>query len=104
MDLILVTSNIACRCLAALAEWGKLTRECRKEWKYAEPHVRREMASLAAHAAWHMGHWDEMSNYTNEMHASNSSTGTFLNAVLAVHNQNLEAAKGETFLFLSPLI
>ena len=82
------------RCLAALAEWNKLTRECRKEWKYDDPHVRREMASLAAHAAWHMGQWDDMANYTNEMQTSNTSTGTFLNAVLAVHNQNLDAAKG----------
>ena len=89
------------RCLAALAEWNKLTRECRKEWKYDDPHVRREMASLAAHAAWHMGQWDDMANYTNEMQTSNTSTGTFLNAVLAVHNQNLDAAKGMLLLLFA---
>ena len=61
------------------------------------------MASLAAHAAWHMGQWEEMANYTNEMHSVNSSTGTFLNAVLAVHNQNLEAAKGEQISYLTVL-
>lgn len=81
------------RCLAALAEWSKLTAECRKEWKRAEPHVRRDMAGLAAHAAWHMGHWQEMAAYTHEMRAMDSSTGAFLTAVQAVHNQDFGTAK-----------
>lgn len=83
-----------CRCLAALAEWSRLTNECRKEWKHAEPHVRRDMAGLAAHAAWHMGQWEEMAAYTHEMRTNDTSTGSFLLAVQAVHNQNLDAAKG----------
>ena len=82
-----------CRCLAALAEWSKLTSECRKEWKHAEPHVRRDMAGLAAHAAWHMGHWDEMAVYTADMRTMESSTAAFLTSVQAVHNQNFGAAK-----------
>ena len=49
-----------CRCLAALAEWEVLSQECRAEWRRVEPHVKREMAPIAAHAAWHMGAWDEM--------------------------------------------
>lgn len=81
------------RCLAALAEWSKLTAECRKEWTRAESHVRRDMAGLAAHAAWHMGDWDEMAQYTNEMRTSDSSTGSFLSAVQAVHNQDFARAK-----------
>ena len=88
---------MGCRCLAALAEWGKLTKECRKEWRHAEPQVRRDMAGLAAHAAWHMGQWDEMSAYTNEMRTADTSTGSFLTAVQAVHNKNLDAAKGNPF-------
>lgn len=53
------------------------------------------MAGLAAHAAWHMGQWDEMAAYTNEMRTHDTSTGSFLLAVQAVHNKNLDAAKGE---------
>jgi FKBP12-rapamycin complex-associated protein len=49
------------RCLASLAEWENLSNLCRTEWRKSEPHVRREMALIAAHAAWHMGAWDEMS-------------------------------------------
>ena len=89
--------NSSCRCLAALAEWSRLTNECRKEWKHAEPHVRRDMAGLAAHAAWHMGQWEEMAAYTHEMRTNDTSTGSFLLAVQAVHNQNLDAATGECF-------
>ena len=58
------------------------------------------MAGLAAHAAWHMGQWEEMAAYTHEMRTNDTSTGSFLLAVQAVHNQNLDAAKGETFGFI----
>ena len=51
------------------------------------------MAGLAAHAAWHMGHWDEMALYTNEMRTTDSSTGSFLSAVQAVHDQDFARAK-----------
>lgn len=48
------------RCLGALAEWEVLSQECRAEWRRVEPQLKREMAPIAAHAAWHMGSWDEM--------------------------------------------
>ena len=46
-----------CRCLAALAEWERLASLIRREWTRMEPGSAREMAPVAAHAAWHMGHW-----------------------------------------------
>ena len=55
--------------------------------------MRRDMAGLAAHAAWHMGHWDEMAVYTADMRTLESSTAAFLTSVQAVHNQNFGAAK-----------
>lgn len=55
------------------------------------------MAGLAAHAAWHMGHWEEMALYTTEMRVTDSSTGAFLTAVQAVHNQEFGVAKGAVF-------
>lgn len=45
------------RCLAALAEWERLSALVRREWGRVEPPAMREMAPVAAHAAWHMGHW-----------------------------------------------
>lgn len=51
------------RCLASLAEWELLSNLCRTEWRKSEPHVRREMALIAAHAAWHMGAWEEMAGW-----------------------------------------
>ena len=36
------------RCLASLAEWGKLSALCRVEWRRSEPHLRKEMARLSA--------------------------------------------------------
>ena len=53
------------RCLASLAEWEQLSRLCRVEWRKSEPHIRKEMALIAAHAAWHMGNWEEMEVYVD---------------------------------------
>ncbi|GBF92738.1 hypothetical protein Rsub_05107 [Raphidocelis subcapitata] len=65
------------RCLASLAEWQKLSALCRIEWRRSEPHLRKEMALLAAHAAWHMHEWDEMALYveTVDAPASHASRG-----------------------------
>lgn len=85
------------RCLAALAEWEELSRQCRAEWRAAEPHVRREMAPIAAHGAWHMGEWTEMESYVRTMnsgHEPDTSSGAFLTAVLAVRSTNYDRAKG----------
>uniref|UniRef100_A0A7S1SYY6 Serine/threonine-protein kinase TOR n=1 Tax=Tetraselmis chuii TaxID=63592 RepID=A0A7S1SYY6_9CHLO len=83
------------RCLAALAEWERLGELCRDTWRRVEPHVRREMAPIAAHAAWHMGQWEEMHTYVETIDAnvgSSSSTGAFLKAVLCVRRGENTAA------------
>ena len=84
------------RCLAALAEWEQLGRLCRGEWRRVEPHVRRDMAALAAHAAWHLGEWDEMAQYVGAMATTDSpdtSSGAFLSAVLSVRRGDYGVAK-----------
>lgn len=59
--------------------------------------MRREMAMIAAHAAWHMGAWDEMAVYVDTVDAPDASlhtaTGAFLRAVLAVRNNQFPAAR-----------
>lgn len=87
-----------CRCLAALAEWDKLFAVCRSEWSRVEPHVRREMAPIAAHAAWQLGDWGAMRQYVDVVahgQAAGGAEGAFLSAVIAVKNQDYAAAAGE---------
>lgn len=66
-----------------------------------EPHVRREIAPIAALGGWHMGQWGEMEDYVTTINAGASapgtSTGAFLSAVLAVHHQEYKAARGVCF-------
>ncbi|GFR45445.1 hypothetical protein Agub_g6841, partial [Astrephomene gubernaculifera] len=88
------------RCLASLAEWENLSNLCRTEWRKSEPHVRREMSMIAAHAAWHMGAWEEMAGYVDTVDnpeatgpQSQTATGAFLRAVLCVRNNQFASAK-----------
>lgn len=86
-----------CRCLAALAEWDKLFGVCRGEWLRVEPHVRREMAPIAAHAAWQLGDWAAMRQYVEVVaHGvqGGGSEGAFLSAVICIKNQDWSTAAG----------
>jgi len=98
------------RCLAALAEWEELSKLCRDIWLNADVALRRELAPTAAHAAWHMGQWNEMAEYVSmidsrgNLGSINSSgtpgvtgpmvnvaaTSTFLHAVLKIHNGEID--------------
>lgn len=86
-----------CRCLAALAEWDKLFLVCQQQWTRVEPHVRREMAPIAAHAAWQLGDWQHMKQYVDVVNHGHSGTGSsegsFLSAVLHVKNGDYHAAQ-----------
>jgi hypothetical protein len=64
------------RCLASLAEWEQLSGLCRSEWRKSEPHMRKEMAVLAAHAAWHMGAWGEMEVYVDTLDGGGITAAT----------------------------
>jgi FKBP12-rapamycin complex-associated protein len=89
-----------CRCLAALAEWDKLFAVCRGEWTRVEPHVRREMAPIAAHAAWQLSDWQAMRQYVDVVahgqHAGGAE-GAFLSAVINIKNMDYSAAAGGCF-------
>ncbi|KAF5842964.1 FAT domain-containing protein, partial [Dunaliella salina] len=87
------------RCLASLAEWDVLSGLCKVEWGKSEPHMRREMAMISAHAAWHMGLWDDMSMYVDTVDppdgppGSQTPTGAFLRAVLSARSSRFEVAR-----------
>ena len=63
------------RALAALGEWERLGGLCRDTWRGAELVARCEMASLAATAAWHLGEWEEMSEYVSVLDESPAGGG-----------------------------
>ncbi|RMZ52908.1 hypothetical protein APUTEX25_001027, partial [Auxenochlorella protothecoides] len=83
-----------CRCLAALAEWEELYSVCRREWQKMEPQTRRELAPVAAHAAWQLGEWKCMEDYVDVIkhQQAGSSEGAFLSAVLHVKKEDYTAA------------
>ncbi|GAX78992.1 hypothetical protein CEUSTIGMA_g6432.t1 [Chlamydomonas eustigma] len=86
------------RSLAALAEWERLSELCSIEWRKSEPHMRREMSMIAAHAAWHMGHWEAMATYVDtvdspEAPRSHTAAGAFLRAALYVKMDKFDLAK-----------
>ena len=85
-----------CRCLAALAEWDKLFAVCRGEWARVEPHVRREMAPIAAHAAWQLSDWQAMRQYVDVVAHGHGggAEGAFLSAVINIKNMDYSAAAG----------
>ena len=75
----------------------------RKEWRRQESAAQREMAPLAAHAAWHMGHWDEMGTFVDALKALEkpaTSEVAFLEAVLHVRRDDHAAAKGAASCFI----
>ncbi|XP_044490228.1 serine/threonine-protein kinase TOR-like isoform X2 [Mangifera indica] len=97
------------RCLAALARWEELNNLCKEYWTPAEPSARLEMAPMAAHAAWNMGEWDQMSEYVSRLDdgdetklrvlgntaasGDGSSNGTFFRAVLLVRKGKHDEAR-----------
>lgn len=67
---------------------------CRREWAKLEPQTRRELAPVAAHAAWQLGEWKFMEDYVDIMKSQQygSSEGAFLSAVLHVKKEDYSAA------------
>ena len=63
------------RCLAALAEWEKLGAICKDMWNSADASLRRELAPTAACAAWHLGQWDDMSQYVSMLYSDGVAQG-----------------------------
>ena len=60
---------------------------CRQKWAVVqEPEYRKEMAPIAAHAAWQLGDWGQMKQFVDIINReqSNNSEGAFLSAVLSL--------------------
>ena len=72
------------RCLHALGEWETLSVAVEEHWTAVTHEDQREIASMAAAAAWSLHDWDQMENYIATMRPD-SADRPFYRAILAVH-------------------
>ena len=80
------------RCLRQLCEWERLDVLAGDVFRWSEEEsVKREIAPLAAQAAWMRGKWSDMARYLDCMEEGRIETD-FLHAVLAVEKDDWPAA------------
>lgn len=79
------------RCLHALGEWDTLSTMAQDQWMSASSEHKRNIAPLAAAAAWGMGQWDTMDDYLSSM-KQNTPDRSFFGAILAIHRNQFEDA------------
>ena len=82
------------KCLHALGEWDQLALQVEEHWANASHEDRREMAPLAAAAAWSLNDWESMDDYIGTMKAD-SPDRPFYRAILAVHQNQFPKAMGQ---------
>lgn len=79
------------RCLHALGEWDLLATQVEEHWESANTEERREIAPMAAAAAWCLNEWEQMDDYIASMKAD-SPDRSFYRAILAVHQNQFPKA------------
>eukprot|EP00795_Rhopilema_esculentum_P000207 gene207-9842_t len=79
------------RCLEALGEWGELHKVACETWPNVSDDTRQHMARMAAAAAWGLGEWKSMEEYTC-MIQRETLDGAFYRAVFALHQSNFTRA------------
>ncbi|KAF9561208.1 phosphatidylinositol 3-kinase [Agrocybe pediades] len=79
------------KCLHALGEWDQLATQVDENWSNANHEDRREIAPMAAAAAWSLNEWDSMEDYIATM-KQDSSDRAFYRAILSVHQNQFPKA------------
>ncbi|KAJ2934856.1 hypothetical protein H1R20_g2275, partial [Candolleomyces eurysporus] len=79
------------KCYHALGEWDHLAAQVQENWANAHHDERREIAPMAAAAAWSLNDWDSMDNYISTMKAD-SPDRAFYRAILSVHQNQFPKA------------
>ncbi|KAI0792169.1 FAT-domain-containing protein [Abortiporus biennis] len=79
------------KCLHALGEWDQLAAQVEENWANASHEDRREIAPMAAAAAWSLNEWDSMEDYIATM-KPDSADRPFYRAILAVHQNQFPKA------------
>ncbi|KAI0316749.1 atypical/PIKK/FRAP protein kinase [Amylostereum chailletii] len=79
------------KCLHALGEWDALSAQVEENWSNASHEDRKEIAPMAAAAAWSLNDWDSMDNYIATMR-TDSADRAFYRAILSVHQNQFAKA------------
>jgi serine/threonine-protein kinase mTOR len=79
------------KCLHALGEWDQLATQVEETWANARQEDRREIAPMAAAAAWSLREWDSMDDYIATMKLD-SPDRAFYRAILSVHQNQFPKA------------
>ncbi|KAF8309257.1 phosphatidylinositol 3-kinase [Clavulina sp. PMI_390] len=79
------------RCLHALGEWDALSSSVSDRWPNSTSDEKRQIAPLAAAAAWSLNQWDAMDDYIAVM-KTDSPDRAFYRAVLCVHRNQFPKA------------
>ncbi|KAG9313026.1 phosphatidylinositol 3-kinase [Chiua virens] len=82
------------KCLHALGEWDQLAAQVEENWSNANHEDRREIAPMAAAAAWSLHEWDSMDDYITIMRGD-SPDRAFYKAILSVHQNQFPKALKE---------
>ncbi len=79
------------KCLHALGEWDQLAQQVDGYWAKVSHDTRRDMAPLAAAAAWSLNDWDTMDDYIAAIRAD-SADKPFYRAISCVHQNQFPKA------------
>ena len=80
------------RCLHALGEWRVLSELAQDHWQEANGEQKKQMAPLAAAAAWGRGQWELIDPYLSAL-KEDSADRSFFGAVLSLHKNSFEEAQ-----------
>jgi serine/threonine-protein kinase mTOR len=79
------------RCLHALGTWGELADNIETYYSKVGTDEKREMAPMAAAAAWSLNEWASMNKYIEDM-SVDSADRAFYQAIYQVHDNNFSKA------------
>ncbi|GFS99114.1 hypothetical protein TNCV_822401 [Trichonephila clavipes] len=80
------------RCLEVLGEWGQLYQLSTETWPAVDDPLKTKMAPIAAAAAWGLGHWESMEEYTRVI-PRGTTDSAFYQAILAIHRSDFHIAQ-----------
>ncbi|XP_015906953.1 serine/threonine-protein kinase mTOR [Parasteatoda tepidariorum] len=80
------------KCLEVLGEWGQLYQLSSETWPTADTAFKTKMAPMSAAAAWGLGHWESMEEYTKVI-PRGTTDSAFYQAILSIHRSDFYAAQ-----------
>ncbi|CAD8184910.1 unnamed protein product [Paramecium octaurelia] len=92
MDLAIKLVVPKMRCLNALMQWQTLISQAEEIFRSNEDAKQKEIAHLAANAAMHLGQWDKLATYNEQVNAEESDK-PFWKAAVCISKGQLDEAK-----------